>query len=414
MRRSLVPLLVSLAITLPVSLSAASESPADATQSVTQAAARAHPDPYVIAAGDIACGDPALDYEPDHDPFVRTQKYCHEDVTAAMFAPGGRLAGPGLRAVLPLGDLQYEFGGARDGFRNEYTYENPKCSIVPGFEAGPCSFHESWAKAASVWSEYGLKPIPIRPTPGNHEYQEEEGNCALTGVEGNGDPFNACGYNDYWGDRVAVPARAQNGDGGGSYYFRFDVKKPHPILFVSLNTGPCAEVNGLCARGSELIRFLQRVLASRELNPPESCTVVYYHHPAWDWFLHGDLDYVLPVWRTMLDPDINRSQRPDLVLNGHNHLYERYEPLDANGDVATGLPAIPQITVGTGGKNAGYIPSDPPKPHTGPPAAWDIRNFGVEKVSWSPETGRIEAALYREGAAKPFDPVSYRCNGASL
>jgi hypothetical protein len=38
----------------------------------------------------------------------------------------------------------------------------------------------------------------------------------------------------------------------------------------------------------------------------------------------------------------------------------------------------------------------------------------VEKVSWSPGTGRIEAAFYREGAAKPFDPVSYRCNGASL
>ena len=408
MMRRFAPLFVSLAILLPASLSAASVDSPDSTR----AAARARTNPYIVAAGDIACGDPTLDYEPDHEPFVRTQKYCHEDVTAAMFAPGGRLAGPGLRAVLPLGDLQYEFGGAREGFRNEYVYENPECSIVPGFEEGPCSFHESWAKAASVWSSYGLPPVPIRPTPGNHEYQQEEGRCALTEEEGDGDQINACGYNEYWGDRVAVPTRAQKGDGGGSYYFRFDVSKPHPILFVSLNTGPCAEVNALCARGSRLLRFLQGVLSSPELNPPESCTVVYYHHPAWDWYLHGDLDYVLPIWRAMLDPDIRRSQRPDLVLNGHNHLYERYEPLDANGDVGTGRPAIPQITVGTGGKNAGWVPSDLPRPRTGPPAAADIENFGMEKVSWSPQAGTLEAAFYREGDPRPFDPVTYRCNGA--
>jgi hypothetical protein len=408
MRRFLAPLILSLAILVPASFSAASGSPADATR----VAARGRPTPYIIAAGDIACGDPTLDYEPDHDPFVRTRTDCHEDVTAAMFAPGGRLAGPGLRAVLPLGDLQYEFGGARRGFRKEYTYENEECSIVPGFEAGPCSFHESWAKAASVWAKYGLAPIPLRPTPGNHEYQEEQGDCKLTGVEADQEPFNACGYNDYWGDRVAVPTRARNGDGGGSYYFRYDTREAHPMLFVSLNTGACVSLESLCGRGSTLIRFLRGVLSSRQLNPPESCAVVYFHHPAWDYYVHGNLDYVLPIWRVMLDADINRAQRPDLVLNGHNHLYERYEPLDATGQVGTGRPAIPQITVGTGGKNVGYFTQ--PKDRTPePPAAKDLRNFGVEKVSWSPEAGTIEAGFYREGDAQPFDPVTYRCNGAS-
>jgi hypothetical protein len=111
--RRFTPLIVALAILLPASLSAASVDPADSTRT----AARARTNPYIVAAGDIACGDPTLDYEPDHEPFVRTRELCHEDVTAAMFAPGGRLAGPGLRAVLPLGDLQYEFGGAREGFR---------------------------------------------------------------------------------------------------------------------------------------------------------------------------------------------------------------------------------------------------------------------------------------------------------
>jgi hypothetical protein len=409
MRRSLPPLIVSIAILLPASLSSASGGSADATE----AAARARPAPYVVAAGDIACGDPARDYEPYHENFVRTPTDCHEDVTAAMFAPGGRLAGPGLRAVLPLGDLQYEFGGARAGFRGEFTYENPECSIVPGFEVGPCSFHESWRKAANVWTDYGLEPVPIKPTPGNHEYQEEEGNCELTGVEPDDEPINACGYNRYWGDRIAVPTRARKGDGAGSYYFRYDVRKSHPMLFVSLNTGPCAAAKPLCARGSTLIRFLRDVLSSRELNPPESCTVVYFHHPAWDYYVHGNLDYVLPIWRVMLDTDLNRSQRPDLVLNGHNHLYERYEPLDVAGRVGTGRPAVPQITVGTGGKNVGFS-SEPSDRTDEPPAAVDLDNFGLEKVSWSPEAGTIDAAFYREGVEEPFDPVTYRCHGASL
>jgi hypothetical protein len=37
----------------------------------------------------------------------------------------------------------------------------------------------------------------------------------------------------------------------------------------------------------------------------------------------------------------------------------------------------------------------------------------MEKVSWSPQAGTLEAAFYREGDPKPFDPVTYRCNGAS-
>jgi hypothetical protein len=411
-RKSIIPLIVSFAILVPVSLSTASGAPADASAIGT--AARARPVPYVVAAGDIACGDPELDYEPDHDQFVRTRDLCHEDVTAAMFAPGGRLAGPGLQAVLPLGDLQYEYGGWREGFEGEFTYENPDCSIVPGFEAGPCSFHDSWAKAVAVWSDYGLRPPPLLPTPGNHEYQEREGNCRLAGVEPDGDPFSACGYNSYFGNRVAAPSQANGGDGRGSYTFGFNANSPHPILFVSLNTGQCDKGAGACEGDSRVIRYLQRVLSSPELNPPEACTVVYYHHPAWDRFLHGNLDYILPVWEAMFDPELKASQRPDLVLNGHNHLYTRYEPLDARGRVGTGRPAIPQITVGTGGKNAGWQPGDLPEDHAGRPAAKDLDHFGVEKVSWSAQEGTIEAAFYREGFPEPFDPVTYRCHGASL
>jgi hypothetical protein len=364
--------------------------------------AAAHVQPYVVAAGDIACGDPSRNYPDPPGAFVRDPDSCHEDATAAMFAPGGRLAGPGLQGVLALGDLQYEYGRA-----SEFTYVNRRCSIVPGFEDGPCSFAASWGTALRAWRAYGMPAPRLYPTPGNHEYQPNGGTCLLEA-----DEASACGYNAYFGDRVAVPPRGRDADGAGSYAFRFDVASAHPMLFISLNVGQCDRDVAACARGSRLVRFLRRVLLSPRLNPPAGCAVVYYHQAAWDRYLHGNLRYVTPVWRAMIG--IGLPQRPDLVVNGHNHLYERYEPLDANGEAGTGEPAIPQITIGTGGKQVGWRPSRLPLDRTAPPAEADLSHFGVERIAWSAQRGRIEASLYREGDRTPFDPVTYRCHGAGL
>jgi hypothetical protein len=360
--------------------------------------------PYVVAAGDIACGDPSVDYPEPPGAFVRGPTTCHEDATAAMFAPGGMLASRELRGVLALGDLQYEYGLA-----SEYTYRNPGCSIVPGLESGPCSFAASWAAASRAWRAFGPPAPHIYPTPGNHEYQPGGGSCRLVGLDA-----NACGYNRYFGDSIAVPGPWQAGDGRGSYAVRFDLDAPHPILFLSLNVGQCDRDVTACAADSELIRFATRVLSSKKLNPPPGCAVVYYHQPAWDHYMHGNLWYVAPVWRALLSADIRMVQRPDLVVNGHNHIYERYEPLNATGRPAENEPGIPQITVGTGGKDVGWEPARLPRERTRRPAAADLLHFGVEKLAWSPDRGRITASFYREGDPTPFDPATYRCHGAGL
>lgn len=357
-------------------------------------------DPFVVAAGDIACAPPEVGSPPEE----RSERSCHEDATAAMFAPGGRLAGPNLRGILALGDLQYPHGRLE-----EFTYENDACSLVAPY-GGPCSFDASWGAAAARAT---LADVPHYPTPGNHEYAPGADRCRLDGLTRSGEPYNACGYNAYFGDRVAAPRPGRGGDGLGSYFFRFDADRPHPILFVSLNVGQCERNRSRCAPDSPLVGFLSRTLASPELNPPAGCVVVYYHQPAWDAYDHGDISYVLPVWRAMLDPALDRTQRPDLVVNGHNHLYERYPPLDANGRAGVEGPAIPQITVGTGGRDAAQLPDSPPSSSAAPPAAVDTTHFGVEKISWSPVHGRITASFHREGDPVPFDPVTYRCRGAS-
>ena len=96
-------------------------------------------DPFVVAAGDIACQPPW-----STPATTRKEASCHEDATAAMFAPGGRLSGPNLRGIIPLGDLQY-IGGRLE----EFTYADDGCSIVPPYGTAPCSFDDSWGTAAS-------------------------------------------------------------------------------------------------------------------------------------------------------------------------------------------------------------------------------------------------------------------------
>jgi hypothetical protein len=360
-------------------------------------------DPFVVAAGDIACQPPW-----STPATTRKEASCHEDATAAMFAPGGRLSGPDLRGIIPLGDLQY-IGGRLD----EFTYSDAECSIAPPYGTAPCSFDHSWGSAASR-AALDLPDVPLYPTPGNHEYQIGSAVCRLAKLTGSAQPYNACGYNDYFGDRIAAPRPTRNGDGRGSYFLRFDAERPHPILFVSLNVGQCERNHSKCDEGSRTLSFLRRTLASPALNPAEGCAVVYYHQPAWDAYDHGDIDYVRPIWRAMLDPALSRTSRPDVVLNGHNHLYERYEPLDVNGRTRTGEPGIPQITVGTGGRDIANLPPTPPETAASPPAAVDVSHFGLLKLSWSPAHGTITTSYHREGDPVPFDPVTYRCRGAGL
>ena len=75
------------------------------------------------------------------------------------------------------------------------------------------------------------------------------------------------------------------------------------------------------------------------------CELAFWHHPRWS---SGAVEGSDP------EPDLGRlwevlvEHGVDVVLNGHAHQYERFDALDAEGnvDAATG---IRQFVVGTGG-----------------------------------------------------------------
>jgi hypothetical protein len=75
---------------------------------------------------------------------------------------------------------------------------------------------------------------------------------------------------------------------------------------------------------------------------PARCTLAYWHHPLYSSGAHGSIAHMRDVWQALYQAGA------EIVLSGHDHVYERFAPQDADGrfDPARG---IRQFVVGTGG-----------------------------------------------------------------
>ena len=175
-----------------------------------------------------------------------------------------------------------------------------------------------------------------RPAPGNHEFHSQ----------------GATFYFEYFGDAAGDP---KNG------YYSYDLGSWH---IISLNS-ECSEIGG-CQEGSREEKWLREDLASH----PAACTLAYFHKPLFSsGGAHGDDPVVKPLFQALYDANA------DVILNGHDHDYERFAPQDPNGklDRARG---IREFVVGTGGKNH--------RPFSAPEATTEVRDtttFGVLKLT---------------------------------
>ena len=94
-----------------------------------------------------------------------------------------------------------------------------------------------------------------------------------------------------------------------------------------------------CGAGSAQEKWLRADLAATQA----ACTVALWHHPRFNSGAHGNDTKVGPLWNALYD------YGADLVLNGHDHIYERFAQQRPNGtrDAAYG---IREIIIGTGGR----------------------------------------------------------------
>ena len=132
--------------------------------------------------------------------------------------------------------------------------------------------------------------------------------------------------------------------GARGYYSYFWSRQPGPPGYYRTTTGSWAfyHLNSNCAfvSCSTQAKWLDQQMTAR----PARCTLVTIHHPRYSSGTYGNQAFVKPLW------DVAYKHRNDLVLSGHEHLYERFQPMNGAGRIEPSR-GIQSFIVGTGGKN---------------------------------------------------------------
>lgn len=150
-----------------------------------------------------------------------------------------------------------------------------------------------------------------RPAPGNHEYHKS----------------GASGYARYFG-AAGDPSKG---------YYSYELGAWH----IAVLNSECEEVGG-CDSASAQAQWLTRDLAEHRT----TCTLAYFHRPLFSsGGKHGNAVEMKPLW------DVLYHAGADVVVNGHDHDYERFAPQDPEG-LLDEKRGIREFVVGTGGKNS--------------------------------------------------------------
>jgi hypothetical protein len=175
------------------------------------------------------------------------------------------------------------------------------------FTAGDNAYPKGAAQSFSdcYGPSWGRHKQRTRPAPGNHDYQSRQ----------------AEPYFKYFG--------ANAGPAGRGFY-SYDLGAWH---ILSLNSN----VNA-AHWGKEQEDWLRQDLAKN----PSACKLAYWHHP---YFSSGKRHGDDPRLRNLFT--ILYHQAVDLVVSGHDHIYERFGPQDP--DRRADRRGVRQFIVGTGG-----------------------------------------------------------------
>jgi calcineurin-like phosphoesterase family protein len=249
-----------------------------------------------------------------------------------------------LAAVLPLGDVQYYCGG---------------------YQAFLQSYDLSWGRVKSI----------THPVVGNHEYLTSGGTDCTSANAG------ATGYFNYFG--------AAAGNQGKGYY-SYDIGAWH---LIALNSN-CGDAGG-CSPSSPQGQWLEADLNTHS----NFCTLAYWHIPL---FSSGGraANNTKDIWQILY------NHNADLILNGHDHIYERFAPQAPNA-VPDTIRGLRELIVGTGGSDHTNIPG-------AIAANSEVRNtdtYGILKLTLHPTSYDWQ---FVPEAGKTFtDSGTGACHGSS-
>ena len=165
-------------------------------------------------------------------------------------------------------------------------------------------FTPSWGDTAKLIMKN------IRPAPGNHEYLSN----------------GAAPYSKYFGSRAGPSTKG---------YYSYNIGAWHAIVLNSelmVNTG-----------FTDVERKAQEDWLTQDLKSNhQPCMVAYWHHPRFSSGWHGSDARLAVFWEILYAGGV------DLILNGHDHDYERFHP-QTPAAIADSVKGMTEIIVGTGG-----------------------------------------------------------------
>jgi acid phosphatase type 7 len=191
---------------------------------------------------------------------------------------------------------------------------------------------------------WGSFKARTRPVPGNHDYNTPD----------------ATGYYGYFGAKAGDPSKG---------YYSYNLGAWH-IVVVNSN---CAAIGG-CETGSSQEKWLRSDLKASS----NTCQIVMWHHPRFSSGAeHGNADFMQDIWKAASD------NRVELVLNGHEHTYERFAPMNAAGEADPG--GTTEIVVGSGGISHYHLGIKKPNSQT-----FNADTYGVLKLELAASSYKFE------------------------
>jgi len=231
-------------------------------------------------------------------------------VALLLFALGLSLVG----ACVEIVSAQQVFVGAGD-IAGPWTQDEATARLLDNisgmvFTLGDNAYQNGTAAEFTTFYNptWGRHRLRTRPSPGNHDY-----NISPT-------PY----FNYFYSNNPNLSSLDPNRLG----YYSFNLVDWH---IISLNSNVARGV------GSAQEQWLRNDLMAN-MKP---CTLAYWHHPRFSsGGVHGNDASMDALYRALYEFGA------DVVLNGHDHIYERFAPQDPNAQAdSTG---IRQFIVGTG------------------------------------------------------------------
>jgi hypothetical protein len=151
-------------------------------------------------------------------------------------------------------------------------------------------------------------------------------------------------YHPTWGRHKSrtkpVPGNHEYNTSGAAGYFKYFSKSSY--YAYNLGDWRIYALNSQIdvSSTSSQVKWLKNDLTAN----PKHCVLAYWHQPRWSSGSHyGNNSKYQTLWKTLYDA------KAELVINGHEHNYERFKEMNASGVSAS--PGLREFVVGTGGVN---------------------------------------------------------------